>query len=53
MEAVEAITLRTLCQMWGYKPEEAVLAPAWVLRMTAICSEVDRHEMEKARRQHG
>ena len=32
--------VRSLCQRWGYKPEEALAAPAWVLRMDAILSEV-------------
>lgn len=28
--------LRGLHRMWGYKPEEALNAPVWVLRMSEV-----------------
>lgn len=39
--------LRALCREWNYTPEQALQAPVWLLRTTAILNEIDRHEAEK------
>lgn len=47
-ELVEAEVVFGLCSRWGYKPEEALEAPVWVMRMTGVlaASEARRRELE-------
>ena len=33
--------MRMLCQTWGYTPEQALRAPAWLLRTTEIVALYD------------
>lgn len=42
--------LRALCTTWNYTPEQALMAPVWILRTTRILNEIDRHEAERRQR---
>lgn len=35
-ELAEARLIAGLCDRWGYKPDEVLEAPAWILRLTTL-----------------
>ena len=47
-ELTEALVLRGLHAMWGYKPEEAMNAPAWVIRMSEVLAFDDEVRQSRA-----